>query len=333
VDEPTGREALPDIYSDFHSASRAVLEVLHQRLGFRLWMITRVDQDDCIVLAARDDYYGVTPGTVSRWQDLFSSRMVLGQGPRIAPRAREVPAYRDAPIGRHMPIEAYIGLPLCRPDGSLFGTLCAIDPAPQPVTVRGELPLLALLAGMLSTILAMELQRDAQRRQAETVANVAERDPLTGVYNRGGWDARLQQEEARCARYGSPAGVVLVDLDDLKLVNDTRGHAAGDELLRRAADAMMGCTRDADVLARLGGDEFAFLAVDCNAELLPVLARRLRDALEAHGVQASVGASARHPTRGLQVAVREADRAMYADKQARKRWRAGARSRVALTRA
>ena len=73
---------------DFERASQAVLEFLHRRLGFSLWMVTRVQGDDFIILQAKDEGYGVSPGTVIRWADSFCSQMVKGNAPRVAPDGR-----------------------------------------------------------------------------------------------------------------------------------------------------------------------------------------------------------------------------------------------------
>jgi diguanylate cyclase len=114
---------LPGASPGFQEAGGAVLEFLSNRLPFGLWMVTRTDGDDWIVLSASDHGYSVKPGDLLRWSDSFCSRMVDGKGPRIAPRSAEVPTYAEAPIGRQVPIEAYVGVPIMRADNSLFGTL------------------------------------------------------------------------------------------------------------------------------------------------------------------------------------------------------------------
>ncbi len=86
-------------------------------------------------------------------------------------------------------------------------------------------------------------------------------DPLTGVLNRRGWALALDREERRCRRHGLDAVVAVVDLDRLKEVNDTGGHAAGDERIVACAQAIASAIRAEDTVARLGGDEFAVLAV------------------------------------------------------------------------
>lgn len=305
-------------FTDFESASHAVLSILHHRFGFGLWMVTRTEGNDWIVLSAEDHGYDVDVGTVFRWSDSFCSRMVEGQGPQIAPDTKGVESYAMAPIAEQVPIGAYIGLPLTLEDGSLFGTMCAIDPLPQPDTITAELPLLQTMARLLVTILDAELKAVKQARLLERVQKDAVTDPLTGLLNRRGWDQRLEHEEARARRYGSPACVFSLDLDDLKEVNDAEGHAAGDELLRKTSRVLEEVMRLSDALARVGGDEFMVLAVETDAAAANRMHERILAALQAVGVRASVGYAMREPAGNLIKAWKEADRKMYAIKALRR---------------
>ncbi len=302
---------------DFEQAGRAVLEFLRNRFGFGLWMVTRVEGDDWIVLQSVDHGYGVGPGRVFRWTDSLCSRMVEGDGPRVAPDVDRVAAYVSAPMRRQVPIRAYVGVPLKLPDGRLFGTLCAIDPARQPDSIINETELIELLASMLSLILNSELKVAEESRRNERLEMEALVDPLTGLSNRRAWDELLAREEERCRRYGHPATVLILDLDDLKEVNDASGHAAGDALLVDAAMALCEAVREPDVVARLGGDEFGIVAVQCDAAGAERLVMRTREALDRRGVRASIGIALREPTRGLAQACQEADRLMYEQKRAR----------------
>jgi GAF domain-containing protein len=128
------------------------LDALHQRLGFSLWMVTRIDGDDWRIEHARDEGYGLGPGDTFRWRDSYCYHMASGKGPRMAPDARSVACYARAPIGREFPISAYVGAPLFRADGSLFGTLCAIDPEPQPDRVAEEQPVLESYADLVAKL-------------------------------------------------------------------------------------------------------------------------------------------------------------------------------------
>lgn len=301
----------------FDTAARAVLRFLHQRLGLDLWMITRSRGEDWIVLQVEDSNYGIGANSVFRWGDSGSVRMIAGFGPGIAtPDASVIPASIEIPVGHHMQIGSYIGVPLTYSDGSLFGTLCAIHPTPRTDEIVHELPLLELLAGMLSALLNSELNATEAARRAERAQEEAESDVLTGLYNRRAWDRFLALEDARCRRYGHPACVVAIDLDGLKAMNDSQGHAAGDRLIRRAAQAIRGAARESDIVARVGGDEFAVLGVECDPAMSNRLVQRMRAALEEAGVAASVGLAAHVPSAELQQAWHQADREMYRAKAA-----------------
>ena len=304
-------------FSDFEAAGRAVLAFLHRRIGFDLWMVTRTEGEDWIVLQTEDHGYGVEPGTVFRWADSFCSEMVKGNGPRIAPRSQLTPAYAAAPIGRQVKIEAYVGFPLVREDGNLFGTLCAIHPSSQPESIVEEQELVELLGAMLCTILQRELNATEEARRSERLAVEALTDALTHLYNRRGWDRLLAAEEDRCRRHGHPAAILVIDLDELKRVNDAHGHAAGDALIIRAGSALRQAARPHDVVARLGGDEFGILCVECNRAAGEALLERVRRSLTDAHVKASVGLAMRNPALGLQDAWENADRLMYQEKRSR----------------
>jgi diguanylate cyclase (GGDEF)-like protein len=300
---------------DFHAAASDVLSFLHERLDFRLWLVTRTEQDDWIVLRALDDGCGVQEGAVFRWADTLCARMVAGRGPRAAPRVAAEPAYATAPLAQQLGIGAYIGVPLMRDDGSLFGTLCGLHPAPRAEPLEGELPLLELLARLLSSLLQAELQAAQLAREAERARAEALSDSLTGLYNRRGWDQLIAAEESRCRRYGHAAGVIAIDLDGLKAVNDARGHAEGDRLLQQAARALRATLRQQDILARVGGDEFAVLAIECDPTGIAVLLDRVRGALLRAGAPASVGGAVARPARDLHELWQQADQNMYHSKR------------------
>ncbi|RRQ23461.1 sensor domain-containing diguanylate cyclase [Guyparkeria sp. SCN-R1] len=303
-------------YEDFDTACRAVLAHLSERTGLGLWMMTRTEGEDWIVLQAEGNQYAVTDGDVMRWADSFCSLMVVGKGPQSAPRAAEVSSYRDAPIGRQVPIGAYVGVPVMRANGELFGTLCAIDPDPQPEALNAELPLFHLFARLLGSILEAELHGVELARTLQAVREEASLDPLTGLLNRRGWNERVEIEERRARRYGSPATVVIIDLDRLKEVNDRQGHEVGDDLLVRAGQALRAAMRDTDAVARIGGDEFAVLCMESGADAGWRIENKIRGALAEAGIEASVGWSARNPRQDIESAVIEADRAMLDEKHA-----------------
>jgi diguanylate cyclase (GGDEF)-like protein len=172
-----------------------------------------------------------------------------------------------------------------------------------------------MVGALLGSLVRTEMQFAEAIRQAERVQAEALTDPLTGLYNRRGWSQLLAREEERCRRHGNQAGVLVLDLDDLKVVNDSLGHSAGDQLISRTSAVLKRILRSQDLAARVGGDEFTILAVECGTAEAESLLVRVRAALERDGINASIGLAMRHPSRGLQAAWDEADSAMYAEKK------------------
>jgi diguanylate cyclase len=300
----------------FRDAVASMLDGLPARTGLGTWLLVRLTDDGgSSVLAVRDHSYGIRVDQELSDADLPVRALIDGRGPRVARVAAEVQAYATASLGGGAPVGALAGVPVLAPDGSVFGCLCGIDPEPGRPGLAAELPTIELLGRMLAVLLVQELDRQALQRRFELAELDALTDPLTGVGNRRAWDRLLDAEEARCRRYGSVASLVAIDLDELKRVNDSQGHAAGDRLLRRTAQVIDACRRAADVVARLGGDEFGVLAVECDEPAAKVLADRLRGALEAAGIRASVGHATRRRSGTLAQAWSAADAEMYAEKR------------------
>jgi diguanylate cyclase (GGDEF)-like protein len=167
-----------------------------------------------------------------------------------------------------------------------------------------------------------------QRHIESELAELALHDPLTGLANRLLLTDRLQVAFDRASRDGGSVGVVFLDLDDFKRVNDTLGHDAGDELLVETAERLRHAVRPADTVARLGGDEFVVVcSLGSASELLHVQDRlgwALRQPYHLRGRVVRVGASIGIATTadfdadpgGL---LQDADAAMYREKRARRR--------------
>lgn len=302
----------------FAEEAAATLSYVHDVAPLDLWLVTTVQDADQLVIASRGGWSRDLPaGDVLPWLDSLCLHMAAGRAPSLAPRVADVPLYAAAATGRWHRVRGYAGVPLLDDRGELLGTLCGFSGREDTPEIGAARATMQLFGSLLSSI--MSAHRDAAEagRRLAAMRRLAEADALTGVRNRRGWQAGLEREDERCARYGASAGVIVLDLDQLKSINDLRGHAAGDVLLGNTAEILQHVCRPSDVVARTGGDEFAVLAVEADATAMHALATRLRHSLDTAGVAASVGTATREPDETLTDTWTRADRAMYAEKQRR----------------
>ena len=212
-----------------------------------------------------------------------------------------------------------VDLELARHDGSLFWAACfgkALDPHDIK---KGTVWVLEDISGRKSA--------------EEQLIYQAQHDALTGLANRTMLADRLNMAVNHAARHKHQMAVCYIDLDRFKYVNDTFGHATGDQLLLAVAQRLLGSVRDTDTVARLGGDEFAVvLSEGIDPQVVATVLQRILDnicaKLELGGQPFSVSGSigvAIYPEHGLdaQTLLKRADEAMYQAKQAgRNNWRA-----------
>lgn len=164
--------------------------------------------------------------------------------------------------------------------------------------------------------------RDSLDRLVGELTDRARLDGLTRLLNRTALEERARTELARVRRGGGPLGVLICDLDGFKLINDSLGHPAGDQVLRRVAIVLEQGTREVDAVARVGGDEFAILLPDVTGEEALAVAERLRLGVRRSAgdirlrLSVSIGVAV-CPQCGLELAAlwQAADRAMYEAKR------------------
>ena len=130
------------------------------------------------------------------------------------------------------------------------------------------------------TAFRFSLQDVLEEQALIRVHESAVRDRLTGVFNRGAFDDRLQSELSSSRRRGIPLALLLFDIDHFKRLNDTHGHQAGDAVLRAVAQCAQAAVRPEDVLARYGGEEFVVILRGVSSRSAAIMAERLRAAVE-----------------------------------------------------
>jgi diguanylate cyclase (GGDEF)-like protein len=179
------------------------------------------------------------------------------------------------------------------------------------------------IRGMQLTLSNQVSALDKMEARTEEVYKLALLDSLTGLYNRRCGEQRLATEVARTKRSGLPLTVIMLDLNNLKYVNDKYGHAAGDELLKYYALRMNKAIRGSDLAVRLGGDEFMLLLPECKPEeVRHVLGRLSGITIEFEGETVPVAFSAGWanyvPGESPEELLKRADEALYVNKRAGK---------------
>jgi diguanylate cyclase (GGDEF)-like protein len=219
-------------------------------------------------------------------------------------------------------VRLYAAAPLVMPRGEVVGTICVFSEESQPLQ-EGQLERLRDLADLAVQLLDLH-------RAAEHYEDAALRDSLTGLPNRALFAVSLEQALALAARGRSFPAVLFLDVDGFKSINDTHGHAAGDDVLREIGRRLLDSVRGSDVVARLGGDEFVLLCEGAPDEpvALDVLQTRLRERLAppivltsapgrpAVSVRVSIGGASAAEDGSYDDILVRADAAMYRDKDA-----------------
>ena len=209
--------------------------------------------------------------------------------------------------------------------GTTFGSI------PLMFDVSDSSALLSMRLGVASVALAPIVVASVMASRDKSLLalrQLAEYDALTGLLNRRAFYQRAADQLAMLKDHQKPAAMLVIDIDHFKQINDTYGHAVGDEALSRAGKILRRSVRSADTCGRLGGEEFALLIPECTQELLETLASRIHQAIREEPVTldkaqgavlkmtVSIGATlSRGPSDDLRALLRRADQAMYAAKQ------------------
>ena len=160
------------------------------------------------------------------------------------------------------------------------------------------------------------------RRQHKQLQDMAMHDPLTGLYNRYYLIDQFPKRLSRVRRHGHPLSLIMVDIDHFKSINDTRGHKAGDQVIKDVANTLVACSRKEDIVVRFGGEEFLAVLEYCDTDGAMQIAEKMRTQVESIkldnvSVTASFGiATLSDENQDFESLFKQADEAMYAAKEA-----------------
>lgn len=259
-----------------------------------------------------------TPRTIS-----FCGHAILGTQPFIVEDTQSDPRFQDNPLVVNNPhIRFYAGQPLFSKEGVALGTLCLIDPAPHKLTDKQQ----SLFSDMATLVEGyLKLRKDSEQTAQLRAALSREQrkamlDPLTQLWNRAGLNHFLPKQQQQADDLGLQLGVLFCDLDYFKKVNDSHGHAAGDQVLWETARRISAAVRPQDVVTRSGGEEFVVLLQVHDQQELLQIAERIRSAmsnkpLDIDGLHIkltiSIGATLRTVQDAPNEALKRADQALY----------------------
>jgi diguanylate cyclase (GGDEF)-like protein len=321
-------EQLLEVSSTLTAAqsTQAILETvcrgIHSALGFQKVSIELVDTETGLLRSrassgwAADDPAMLRAVPFDPMRALFDPEfevsgcyLVPGEAARGLIGAEHV-KYSSQRNGRgpHAWSHHWLLVPLYDRSGDELGFIWADDPQDRLIPSAERLQALRVFANQATTALYAA-------EQFEQMRFLADHDPLTNLLNRRSFVQHLDAEVARSRRYDRPLALVILDLDDLKVVNDTQGHAAGDEAIQRVADALRATIRTGDNAFRIGGDEFAVLLAEATERDAAAAAQRIAEELQ---LSASFGVAVCMSGCESGALLRDADDAMYRMKRRRR---------------
>lgn len=212
-------------------------------------------------------------------KDSFCAHTIQGERVMVVQDARSDVRFADNPLVTGDPnIVFYAGCPVHAPDGHRIGALCAVDKKPRNLLPR-EIQALRDLAGVLESELRLDEIRhemeglESKLSHAESNARV---DSLTRLPNRSGIIDIFKREWSAAVRNHKPVAIVSADIDRFKIINDSYGIAAGDEVLRQLSRILMSSLRYEDAVGRLEGGEFLFVLPGCPEQRVFEIVERIR---------------------------------------------------------
>lgn len=338
--KPLDAHLFPPRESPLANAARPLLQLVQSITGMDSTFVTSIDwvtRQQTILYSRNGGDLELTEGGIVDWQDSMCRSLFLSGVTQSADIGVDVATTAAAEA---LGMKSFFALPILVDDVAI-GTVCG---ASKRKMALGQLQLerVQLIADALQQLLEVEREKavaqaradwaekdaaharlTAERHAVDLVymKHLAHTDVLTELPNRRAFMARWEDELARSGRRRYPIGLMLIDADHFKKVNDTGGHAMGDAVLRAISATLREVTRTPDVVARLGGDEFALVTTHADDAQLRFLAETIQQRFSVVAAELEVSttlsiglASSEHCP--LDTLLGNADRALYQSKAA-----------------
>jgi GGDEF domain-containing protein len=296
----------------------ALLDCLRAIVPMRVWMVGRLSGNAWTVVQADDLQNRVKPGDSFPWPDTLCARVLEHYGCCFAEDAATNPILAAAPLRTSIRIGAYIGYPLLSWRGELLGTVCAIDPEPQPPFSAQQKNIVEKISRTISTLVAHSFKLDDIRRTEQGVKAPVHTDHQTGLPNLAGWQSILDEEEVALRMEDEDALVAVVDIAMPDLAFGEAGSLEWETALVQHGQLLKSHVRSRDTVARTGLNRFSLLLRGVSAEQGRAAVDKVRQALRESGADAAVGHAMRRASGTLAEAARIADIRMYNDRLAAK---------------
>ncbi|MDF1643920.1 MAG: diguanylate cyclase [Pseudomonadales bacterium] len=305
-----------DITMSYDEKIASLLRVGLNHFGLETAILSNITGDDYVVESCVDLRGELEPSTkfeVSGTYCVHTLKKNATVGFHYAGKSE----IQHHPCYQNLRLESYIGTPI-RLDGKLYGTVNFTSPSPVEPFCKDDYILMELLSDTFSYLLYKKISEE----ELEALARI---DALTGLPNRRATLERLTQLIDQSSRFTENLSVVSIDIDHFKKINDTFGHAAGDQALVEFARVASSLGRKTDFCGRIGGEEFIFVLPGANLESAQKFGDKLRHSLAAEAVELSNGESITikisagvamlHNDEYLESLLARADDAMYRAKQ------------------
>jgi len=264
------RDVPEEIITEWQSIVNIVAQIMDVPVG----LIMRVTENDIEVFVSshnENNPYEVGAKEHLQGSGLYCETVIKTQSKLLVPNALESAQWRNNPDVK-LNMISYLGFPINWPDNKPFGTICVLDSKPNNYSSEYEL-LLEKFRDFIEKYLEV-LEVNAELKI------LSENDPLTGVLNRRGFFYKLEIELERAIRYKRNLSLLILDVDNLKQINDCYGHQAGDNVLKELTITVNSSLRLGDVFGRIGGDEFMIMLPETSIDAAQAFINRIRAQVE-----------------------------------------------------